>query len=55
MGKKLYTIEQASKILDAYIDDSAKRLRKRLKSAWVKSQSFKVGSRAIRYESLLHR
>jgi len=40
MSEKLYTTEQASKIIDEYIEVSAKRLRKRLKDAWAKNQSF---------------
>ena len=38
MPKKIYTIQEASEILDGYIKDSAVRLRKKLKSAWTKQQ-----------------
>lgn len=44
MKKKLsgYSIQEADKLLNVYIDESAERLRKRLKTAWKKQSTVKI-------------
>jgi hypothetical protein len=53
--KKLFTIEQASGIIDEYIQASAKRLSKRLKEIWSKQQFINTKIKTSKHESVFHR